>query len=180
VALRHNKFLDAGAVVAAIDVDSTGEHAAMVEKLNLPFPMLSDPDRALAIGPYGLMNGQDPRGLAIPATIFIDPEGKEVLRLVSRDFADRPFEGLVLEHLAGLALDPAQQALPAPGDPQPGPKAMPFGELRSYFRGAKFGGKAVGLRAGATDEWEQFGLLMDHYMEDVTAMYRIIRDRDSN
>jgi hypothetical protein len=180
VALRHNEFLDAGAVVAAIDVDSTGQHAAMVEKLNLPFPMLSDPDRELATSPYGLMNRQDPRGLPIPATILIDPEGEEVLRLVSRDFADRPFEGVVLEHLRGLALDPVQQAPPASGDPAPGPKAMPFGELRSYFRGAKFGAKAVGLRAGATEESEQFGLLMDHYMEDVAAMYRIIRDRDSN
>jgi len=179
MALRHDEFTDAGAVVAAIDVDSPGQHAAMVDKLNLAFPLLSDSDRTRAIGPFGLMNEQDPRGLALPATILIDATGEEALRLASRDFADRPFEDVVLEALRALQLEPVHQAPPTPGIPAPGPTAMPYGELRSYFRGAKFGAKAVGMRAGATEEWEQFGLLMDHYMEDVTTMYRIIRDREA-
>ena len=45
----------------------------MVDKLNLPFPILSDPDRSLSIEPYRLLNTEDPRGLAIPATVVIDP-----------------------------------------------------------------------------------------------------------
>ena len=57
---------------------------------------------------------------------------------------------------------------------------MPFGELRAYFRGARFGAKALGLRSDAVDEATAFGELMDHCMEDVTAMYRIIRERDSS
>ena len=168
----------AGAVVVAIDVDSPGQHAAMVEKLNLPFPMLSDPDRILAIGPYDLMNTEDPRELAIPATVVIGPNGSEVLRLVSRDFADRPFEDVALEVLRSLDLEPVDQPAPAPGNPEAGPRAMPFGDLRAYFRGAKFGSKAMGIRTGAVDEADRFGALMDHYIKDVATMFRIIRDSD--
>ena len=151
----------------------------MVEKLNLPYPMLSDPDRSLAIGPHDLMNLADPRNLAIPATIVIDPEGNEVLRLVSRDFADRPFEDAALESLQGLGLEPVSQPIPNPGRPEAGPRAMPFGELRTYFRGAKFGAQAMGLRSDAIGEAAAFGKLMDHDMEDVTTMDRISRDRNS-
>ena len=179
MALRHSDYTNAGAVVIAIDIDTPGQHAAMIDKLNLPFLMLSDPDRSLAIGPYGLMNQTDRRNLAIPATIVIDPEGNEALRLVSRDYADRPLEGEALTYLEGRSLDPVVQPAPAPGTPEPGPGAMPFDQLRTYFRGAKFGAKALGLRSGAKDEADAFGHLMDHYMEDVTTMWRIIRDRET-
>ncbi len=177
MALRHKEFTDAGAIVAGIDVDSPEQHAAMIEKLNLPFPLLSDPDRTAAIEPYDLMNMDDPRNLAITATVLIDPDGVEVMRIVSRDFADRPFEDEVLEKLRSLDLEPVTQATPAAGTPQPGPKAMPFDELRSYFRGAKFGAKAVGLRTDNLVESNAFGDLMDRYMEDVVAMFRIKRDK---
>lgn len=176
MALRHDEYLKAGAVVAAIDIDSPGQHAAMVDKLRLPFPMLSDPDRTRSIEPYDLVNTEDPRGLAVSATVVIDPNGDEVLRLVSRDYADRPFEDVALDALRGLGLAPADQPVPRVGDPAPGPGAMPFGDLRAYFRGAKFASKAMGLRTGATEEADRFAALMDHYVEDAAAMYRIIRD----
>lgn len=179
MALRHDEITGAGAVVAAIDIDSPGQHAAMVEKLNLPFPMLSDPDRSLSVGPYDLMNTTDPRNLAIPATVLIGPDGEEVLRIVSRDFADRPMEDEAIETLKALGLDPVTQAPPTPGTPEPGERAMPFADMRTYFRGAKFGATAMGLRTGAKDEAKKFSDLMDHYMEDVVTMFRIIRDRAS-
>ena len=163
-------------MVVAIDVDSPGQHAAMVEKLNLPFPMLSDPDRSRAIGPYGLRNEADPRGVAIPATVVIDPNGDEIERLVSRDFADRPSEDAALDALRLLGLSPVEQPPPTPGFPEPGPSAMPFGDLRAYFRGAKFASQAMGLRTGATDEADRFGALMNRYIEDTATMYRIMRD----
>jgi hypothetical protein len=162
--------------VAAIDIDSPGQHAAMVEKLNLPFPMLSDPDRELSIGPFGLRNEDDPRGLAISATVLIDHRGEEVMRLVSRDYADRPLEDVVIDSLRNLELDPVEQPQLTPGIPEPGATAMAFGDLRTYFRGAKFGAKAMGMRTGATDEAELFGALMDHYSEDLVTMYRMMRD----
>lgn len=164
--------------MVAIDVDSPGQHAAMVEKLNLPFPMLSDPDRSLAIGPFGLRNEEDPRGLAVPATILIDQDGAEAVRLVSRDYADRPLEESVFDALRRLDLDPIAQPAPTPGTPEPGATAMPFGDLRTYFRGAKFGSKAMGMRTGAVDEAELFGTLMDHYTDDLVTMYRIIHESD--
>jgi hypothetical protein len=176
VALRHREFLDAGSVVVAIDVDSPDQHAAMVEKLNLPFPMLSDPDRSRAIGPYGLRNEVDPRGLALPATVLIDQRGDEIVRLVSRDFADRPLVDDGLDALRALGLPPVDQPCPTPGVPEPGPRAMPFGDLRAYFRGAKFASQAMGLRNGATDEADRFGALMDRYIEDTATMYRIMSD----
>ncbi len=148
----------------------------MVEKLNLPFPLLSDPDRTRAIKPYQLMNMEDPRDLAIPATVIIGPGGAEIARIVSRDFADRPFEDEILEVVRGLGLAPVDQPAPKPGDPDPGPRAMPYPDLRPYFRGAKFGARAMGLRTGGVDEAARFGALMDHYMEDVTTMFRIMRD----
>lgn len=178
MALRHPEITNAGAVVAAIDVDTPGQHAAMVQNLNLPFPMLSDPERDLAIGPFGLMNEEDPRGLAITATVLIDQNGREVFRSVSRDYADRPLEDEVIDAIRDLRLEPVSQPPVTPATPEPGPQAMPFDDLRPYFRGAKFGSKAMGMRTGATAEAEQFGALMDHYTEDLVTMYRIIRDTD--
>jgi hypothetical protein len=178
VALRHHEITEAGAAVVAIDVDSPGQHAAMIEKLNLPFPMLSDPDRNLSIAPFGLMNEDDPRGLAVTATVLIGPEGDEAMRLVSRDFADRPLEDAVLNALQRLNLASVEQPPPTPGIPAPDRRAMPFDDLRTYFRGAKFGSKAMGMRTGAVEEANLFGSLMDHYMEDIATMYRIIRDSD--
>ena len=176
MALRHQEFNDAGAIVAAIDIDTPGQHAAMVEKLNLPFAFLSDPDRTLAIEPYDLVNESDPRNLAITATVLIDAEGNEVMRQVSRDYADRPFEDDVLAKLRELGLDAVEPVPIDPGTPEPGAKAMPFESLREYFRGAKFGAKAIGLRTGEMDEATAFGDLMDDYMEDVVTMFRIKRD----
>ncbi len=178
MALRHHELTEAGAIVVAIDVDSPGQHAAMIEKLNLPFPMLSDPDRSLSIGPLGLMNEDDPRGLAVTATVLIGSDGDEAMRLVSRDFADRPFEDAVLHALQRLDLASVEQPPPKLVIPEPGPRAMPFDDLRTYFRGAKFGSKAMGMRTDAVEEANLFGSLMDHYMEDTATMYRIIRDSD--
>ncbi|NNC43138.1 MAG: redoxin domain-containing protein [Acidimicrobiia bacterium] len=175
--MRHKEFAEVGAVVVGIDVDSPAQHAAMIEKLNLPFSLLSDPDRSLAIEPYDLMNLDDPRNLAIPATVVIGPYGNEIMRTVSRDYADRPFEDEVLEKLRELQLEPVEQPPPNPGAPEAGPKAMPFDELRSYFRGAKFGAKAIGLRTDNLAESDGFGALMDRYMEAVIAMFRIKRDK---
>lgn len=146
----------------------------MIEKLNLPFPFLSDPDRTLAIGPYGLKNEEDPRRLAIPATVLIDAAGSEVMRSVSRDYADRPFEEEAIDALRALALPPVDQPPLHQGIPEPGQGAMPFRDLRAYFRGAKFGSRAMGMRTGATDEADRYGALMDHYIEDLGTMHRIM------
>lgn len=136
----------------AIDVDAPGRHAAMVEKLRLPFPMLSDPDRSLAIGPYGLADPKDAREIAIPALVLVSPDGEEVWRFVSRDFADRLPEDEVVEVVASSGWAPTTQDPPRPGTPEPGPRAMPTHAMAPYFRGARFAALAMGLRHGHLDE----------------------------
>lgn len=132
--------------MAAIDVDSPDQHAAMVEKLNLPFPMLSDPDRSQAIIPYGLADERDPRMVARPALVAADSTGAEVYRFVARDYADRLPEDDVLRVLQARGLPPTTQAPPTPGSPRPGPRAMPVRAMIPYFRGGRFSVLALGLR----------------------------------
>lgn len=146
LAFRHHEFLEAGFRVVAIDVDSPDQHAAMVEKLRLPFPMLSDPDRSRAIFPYGLGDDRDPRQVARPALVAADPTGAEVYRFVARDYADRLPEDDVLGVLRSLGLSPTTQATPTPGSPRPGPRAMPVRAMIPYFRGGRFSVLALGMR----------------------------------
>ena len=129
-----------------IDVDGPGRHAAMIEKLDLPFPLLSDADRDLAIGPFGVTDPKDARNISRPAMILVDTSGEERFRFVSRDFADRLPEDTVLEAAASLGLPPATAEPMTPGVPEPGPNAMPLEGLRFYLRGARFAALAMGLR----------------------------------
>ena len=150
----------------AIDIDSPGQHAAVVSKLRLPFPMLSDPDRSLAISPFGVADPVDAREIAIPTAILLAPGGEEVYRRVSTDFADRPTEDELLAVARDLGLKPTSQAPPAPGTEDPGSKAVRMGELPTYFRGAKFAALAISRRFPETKETSKaYGSQMDRYVE---------------
>jgi hypothetical protein len=118
----------------------------MIEKLDLPFPYLSDPDRSRAIGPYDLLHTDGERHLARPAMILIDTEGDERFRFVSRDYADRYPEDAVLERAVALELPPVAAEPMNRGIPEPGRSAMPFEGLFYYLRGARFAALAMGLR----------------------------------
>ena len=109
-----------GSFVAGVDVDSPERHAKVVATLNLPFPILSDPDRSRAITPLGFSNSVDSRNIAVPATIVIDSNGDEVWRYVGRDQADRPLQEDVLDVLRGMKLDPVVQPLPVLRGSPPG------------------------------------------------------------
>jgi hypothetical protein len=175
LAARYEEFLSAGVRLAAIDVDSSSQHAAMVDKLDLPFPYLSDPDRSLAIDPYGLSNPNDARNLAYPAIVLIDTNGDEQWRWVSRDFADRIPEDEVVSAARSLGLAPTTQAPPEVGPAEPGPKAMPFDGLGLYLRGARFAALAMGLRHGHFDESikddsKAYVAEMDRFIEAYTSL----------
>ncbi len=118
----------------------------MIEKLDLPFPYLSDPDRSQAIARYDVVDPNDARGLARPAMVLVDTTGEQQFRFVSRDFADRYPEDGVLEVAAGLGLPPATAEPMEGGRPGPGPHAMPFEGLWFYLRGARYAALAMGLR----------------------------------
>lgn len=124
----------------------------MVEKLSLPFPLLSDPDRSRAIGPFGVIDSKDRRQLSRPAMVLVGTDREERWRFVSRDFAERLPEEDALDRARALGLSAVDQQPPAPGDAAPGPRAMPFDQLLTYFRGARFAALAMGLRHGHLDE----------------------------
>ena len=154
----------------------------MVEKLDLPFPLLSDPDRSVAIEPFGVVDPKDHRNLSRPAMILINPTGDEVFRFVSRDYADRLPEEEVLETVRGLGLQPTSQEAPTPGDPQPGPGAMPLDGLPFYLRGARFAALAMGLRhkdlgEAIKEDSKAYVAEMDRYYEAVQALRKRLSER---
>ena len=156
-------------------MDSVGQHAATVASLQIPFPLLSDPDRSLAIEPFGVADPNDPRNLARPAMIVVDSEGNEAFRFVSRDYADRLPEDDVLDVVQGLDLGPTTQPAPTPGTPEPGKKAMPLDGLPYYLRGARFAVQALGLRhKDLGEEFKEdakaYVAEMDRYFEAVQAL----------
>ncbi|MCQ3804827.1 MAG: peroxiredoxin family protein [Acidimicrobiia bacterium] len=172
---RHPEILAAGFRVAAIDIDDPDRHAAMVAKLQLAFPMLSDPDRTGAIAPYGLEDSHDPRRLAIPALVAAEPGGAEFYRFVARDYADRLPEDDLLEVLETRGLPPTTQPPPTPGHASPGPGAMPLRAMIPYFRGGRFAALALGLRhrhlgEDFKDDSKAFVAEMDRFVEAVKSL----------
>lgn len=148
MAQRHDELLAAGTRVFGVSVDSPAQQAAMVQKLRLPFPLLSDPGRSGMIEPLGVADPHDDRGIARPASILFRPDGEEAWRHVSRDFADRIPEDELVEQARALGLPEARQDPPETTEPEPGPKAMTVEQLPVYFRGARFAAMAMGLRHG--------------------------------
>ncbi len=147
----------------------------MVEKLELPFPIISDPDRAGIIEPMGVADPKDERNLARPALILLRPDGSEAWRFVSRDFADRLPEDEVLEAAKALGLEPTTQPPPEIGESSPGRFAMTVEALIPYFRGARFAALAMGLRHGHIDESikadsKAYVAEMDRYFEAMRAL----------
>nr|WP_320132991.1 peroxiredoxin [uncultured Holophaga sp.] len=67
-----------GVRVYGISKDSPKSHTGFIGKYELPFPLLSDPDKALLtpLGAYGrkVMYGKETEGI-IRSTFLVDPEG---------------------------------------------------------------------------------------------------------
>jgi peroxiredoxin len=87
-ARNWESFERAGLQVAAICVDSVEQNRAMVDKLLLPFAILSDPDVAV-IEPWGVLNAAE-KGIAKPALFLVLPDWSVAFRYVGEDFTDRP------------------------------------------------------------------------------------------
>ncbi len=144
---EYDQYTRRGATIAAIVIDTPEQNAAMVEKLALPFPILSDPEGERAIKPLEVW---DPEGkMAKPAIVAIAPDGQEAYRYVGTDFMDRPNDDEILEALASLGL-PATET-PAGTiahlDPRPDSRATKLENLAVYMRGVRFASKALADRA---------------------------------
>ena len=144
--MQHRQILEAGVRLFAISVDPPGRNAAMVKKLSLPFPYLSDPDRSQAIIPYGVADEKDERKIARPSIVVVTPGHEEGFRFVSRDFADRLPEDEVIAALHQLGLPPTTQELPERGTADPGARSLSPSQLKVYFRGARYAAQIMGLR----------------------------------
>jgi peroxiredoxin len=87
-ARNWDSFERAALQVAAICVDTVEQNRAMVDKLLLPFPILSDPDGSV-IEPWGLLNAAE-KGIARPALFLVLPDRSIAFEYVGQDFTDRP------------------------------------------------------------------------------------------
>ncbi len=147
MAREYDQYTRRGATIAAIVIDTPEQNAAMVEKLALPFPILSDPDGERAIKPLGVWDAEEK--MATPAIIVLAPDGREVYRYAGVDFMDRPNDDEILDALSSLDL-PATEAptgMIAYLDPRPGSRATKLDSLAVYMRGVRFASMALAGRA---------------------------------
>ena len=85
--------------LAAISVDPIENNRAMVDKLLLPFPLLSDPE-ARVIKEWDLWSDGD-GGIARPSILAIRQDGSIAWRHVGVDYADRPTDEELFASLRG-------------------------------------------------------------------------------
>jgi hypothetical protein len=158
--------------VAGISVDPPENNRAMVEKLALPFSLLSDPEGELARR-CGVWNEDE--GVTEPTIIVLDPAGKvRYAYKGGRDFSDRPAEDAVIS-----ALDEARDvSAGAGGEPEirvtageaaertvrPDRPPMPLESLKPYYTGAYFTSVALKKRVGHLGE-NAAGHKIDEYRE---------------
>lgn len=83
-----DRFVTAGLGVVGISVDTVEQNAVMVDKLLLPFPLLSDPEGSV-IRAYGVWNPGE-GGVAKPALFLVHPDRSIEWSYVGEDYADRP------------------------------------------------------------------------------------------
>jgi hypothetical protein len=157
--------------IVAVSVDSPERQAAMVEKLHLPFALLSDPGGKDVLQALDAYDPDERGGIGRPGVFVIAPDSREVFRQVGRDFADRVTEDELLEEVHALGLPATDQPTLTPGEPEPGPNAMPVHALLPYCRGAKFAAKAMGMRhPQAKADADRYVAQMDRYMEAIRAL----------
>jgi peroxiredoxin len=94
-----DRFETEGVSLVAISVDPVENNRGMVDKLLLPFPLLSDPD-AHVIKEWGVWNEND-GGVAKPAIFAIRRDGSIAWKYVGRDYADRPTDDELFNALRG-------------------------------------------------------------------------------
>ncbi len=159
----------------------------MVEKLDLPFPLLSDARGELS-KLYDLWN--DREGVAIPAILVVDRSGTVRFAYKGDDFADRPGDGPIFETLDGLAGEEAPDA-EADAPPKvvlsseeaeastvrPSRPAMTLEQLVPYYRGVYFTTVALKKRvAGAESEGSEASAAVDRYQKLTSGYMEAIRE----
>jgi thioredoxin-dependent peroxiredoxin len=93
------KLHAAGAVVLGVSLDDVKSHAEFAKKYHVPFPLLSDPNGAVATK-YAVLTSKGDMKYAMRETFLIDPAGKIVK--VYKDVDPEKNSGQVLADLAEL------------------------------------------------------------------------------
>ena len=139
-------------------MDPPEHNKAMIEKLALPFSLLSDPKGDIAKH-CGLWN--DKEGVAVPAIVIVDRAGIVGYLYAGHDFADRPGDEEVFGALDGLSeagtagssaggsaeiQATAEEA--AESTVRPDKPPMPLEQLTPYYRGVFFATVALKRRFG--------------------------------
>jgi peroxiredoxin len=105
-ARKYDEFQKRGAEITAICVDSPDQNRAMIDKLLLPFTILSDPEGDLAIKAYGVWNEQG--RVAIPAVVVVGRDRRIRYQYAGQDFADRPGDDEIFRALEPGGADGAR------------------------------------------------------------------------
>jgi peroxiredoxin Q/BCP len=98
-ARNWDRFVKEGVNLAGISVDPIENNGAMVEKLLLPFPLLSDPEGRV-IKEWGVWSDTE-GGIAKPSIFAIRSDGSIGWTYVGRDFADRPTDDELFNSIGG-------------------------------------------------------------------------------
>lgn len=160
-ARQFAEFERRGTQLVGVSVDPPRNNARLVGKLQLPFPLLSDPEGELARS-LGLWNSEE--GLAVPSIVVID-QSAEVRYLYSgSDFADRPEDDEVFAALDGLDVHmtrttggPEIQVVAAQArgrSLRPDRHVMDLDELITYYSGVF---RATVALKGRFGDWRRSG-----------------------
>ena len=160
-ARQFEEFEGRGVQLAGISVDPPSNNAKMVGKLQLPFPLLSDPEGELT-RLFGLWDAND--GVALPSVVIIDQSGEVRYLFRGSDFADRPTDEEVFAGLRGLdsrierltggpefqvGAAQARESSVRPDEP-----VMDLDELATYYQGVLL---ATGLFKDRFEGWGRSG-----------------------
>jgi peroxiredoxin len=155
-ARKYEEFERRGTRIVGVSVDPPSHNGPMVEKLSLPFQLLSDPRGDLAKR-CGLWN--DEEGVAVPAIVVLDRGGVVRYLYAGNDFADRPGDDEVFGALDGstdsgesnadgaveiqVSAEEAEASTVRPERPP-----ITLDQLVPYYRGAFFTTVALKRRFG--------------------------------
>jgi len=107
----YSRFSNAGLAVLGCSVDSADAHKKFIQKYNLPFSLLLDPDKKIATA-YGAANGIPVLGLDRRITYVIDEKGNVLKVYPNVDPSTHAIE--ILNDLGVADATPPAAASPTP------------------------------------------------------------------
>jgi hypothetical protein len=171
--------------VAGVSVDPPSRNAAMVDKLDLPFSLLSDP-RGDYIKRLGLWNEEE--GVSEPAIVALDRSGTvRYLYSGGTDFADRPQEESLLYILDKVGGDgqhyegdePSARISAAEAEAEsvrPEKPVITLEQLRPYYQGVYFATVSMKKLSEEGLEGGNLARRLEGYQELVTEYNAAIKE----